>query len=695
MRLDLDTLMPGLVRLRQLDRSHLMGDMTAGLLVAALAIPQALGYAVVAGVPVQVGLYSIPPALFAYALFGSSRVLFMGPVSTVSVLSGTVVRGLAGGDSAKAIGLTAALAIIAGIVLIAIGLLRLGWVAQFLSEPIVTGFVTGLVVIIVAGEIPALLGIPSPSGSLFEKLWAILIAVPKAQPMTLLVAAAALLLLFGGSKLAPRMPWSLLAIVGGILASRLLDLPGRGIAVVGTVPVGLPVPTIPGISLGDLSNLVTGGFALAAVGIAEGLAAAHTFAGKESRGDLKDNAEFIANGVANVASGFFSGMGVGGSLSKTAAVVRAGGRSQVFGLVAAVVAMLVLLLAAGLLTPLPRAVLSAVVVHAVWGLVHPRKFTYYKRVRRNDFVGSIAALVGVLIAGPLNGLLIAIGQSLLGLIYRSMQVHIDEMGKVPGEKAAWGAISHDPNRKSVKSVCVLRPDGPVFWANSDQVIRRVSRLTRKRQDVRALVLDVEATNQLDATTAERLIELIKQLREEDIEVYLVRVFGNVKGVMQRSGVLDMLGEDRIWHSISAGVKAAKTDIQDRMRRDEQLSDDFWDPYEAAAEDAMLADEGPEVILTRGSDREDEIERFDRDRFTLDFDDFDAYNEWSPPDDGTAPDGFASATAPAPSQVAVIAPDHGHGQAQPAQQAHEDDDDHGHGHDHDGHHGDRRRKRSAK
>ncbi|MBL8929534.1 MAG: SulP family inorganic anion transporter [Kineosporiaceae bacterium] len=555
--------LPGVEQLRSYKREYAPGDLMAGLLVAALAVPQALGYAAVAGVPVQVGLYTLPPALLAYFLFGSSRLLFMGPVSTVTVLSGTIVRQLAGDDPAHAAVMTSALALVAGLILLLAGLLRIGWIAQFLNEPIVTGFVTGLVVLVIVGEVPGLLGLKTPSGALLDRIWALALTARDAQPTTLLVALVALLVLFGGGWIAPRLPWSLLVLVGGVVASRTLDLAERGARVVGEVPAGLPLPTIPVIELSEIGALVTGGAAIAAVGIAEGLAAARTFSGNgnsatgEEVERLKDDSELVANGAADVAAALFGGMGVAGSLSKTAANARAGARTQLSSVAAAVAVLLVLLFATELIAPLPKAVLSAIVIHAVWGLLRPRDFARYRRVRRNDGVAAVVAFGGVLLLGPLNGLLLAIAQSLAGLVYRSMQVSVDEMGKVAGEKAAWGSLSNDPGRKRVRRICVVRPDGPIFWANAATVFDRVRERIDARPDACVVLLDLEATNQMDSTTAEQLDNLITELQNRHIQLYLVRVFRNVKEVLGRAGVLDRIGEDRMWHSISAGVKAAK------------------------------------------------------------------------------------------------------------------------------------------
>lgn len=575
------------IRLIRYQREFLAGDLSAGLLVAALAVPQALGYATVAGVPVQVGLYTLPPALLAYALLGSSRVLYVGPVSTVTVLSGSIVRQLSQGDPARASDLTSALALVAGLILIAAGLIRIGWVASFLNQPIVTGFVTGLVILIIVGEIPGVLGLQPPSGSLLERLWALINQLPGAQLTTTTVAVLTLLLLFGGQAVSQRFPWALLALVAGIAASMWLDLEGRGVKVVGAVPSGLPLPRLPSIDLHDLGTLVTGGIAIAGVGIAEGLAAARIFA--QQGGRLHDDEELVANGAADFLSGLFGGMGVAGSLSKTAANTRAGARSQLSGAISALAVLAVLVFAAGLLAPLPKAVLSAIVINAVWGLLKPSEFRRYAGLRRNDGVAAVVACLGVLLLGPLNGLLVAVGQSLLGLVYRSMQVQVDVMGKVADEKAAWGSVGEGRDREELPGIVVLRPDGPIFWANAATVFDQMRDRVEERADVRVILVDLEATNQFDSTTAEQLTEFIDEFAARGVVVYLVRVFGNVRGVLARSGILDRIGEGRMWRTISAGVKAAK--------KEEVYRSGLPEPTElSTTEDADVA-EGEERIAS--------------------------------------------------------------------------------------------------
>ena len=431
------------------------GDLLAGLVVAALAVPQALGYAGIAGVPVVVGIYAIPAALIAYAIFGSSPHLVVGPVSTVSVVSGSIVVPMAAGDTDRAVALTAALAIGAGLGLLAAGLLRLGWAAEFLSRPIVTGFVFGLVLVIIIGEIPKLFGLPPVSGDSIEQSIQLVRSITQLDTPTTLLGVGALAVLFLGARFAPRVPWGLVVLIAAIVISSAADLADRGVVVVGEVPKGLPPIGLPGIELDDIAPVVFGGLAMAMVGLAEGLSAARLFAVKEGY-SIDSNQELVAFGAANIAAGISGGLGVAGSLSKTAASRRSGGQTQVTGLMTAIIVLLVIVLLAELLAPLPRTVLSAIVIQAVWGLMDTAALKRYRWIRRNDFVSAIAAMIGVLLFGPLYGLLIAIGQALLGLVYRFSRIELDVMGRVPDEKAAWGSIRNHPERRTYDGIVVVR-----------------------------------------------------------------------------------------------------------------------------------------------------------------------------------------------------------------------------------------------
>jgi len=563
---------------------YLGADILAGVVVAALAMPQALGYAGIAGVPVLVGLYSIPLALLGYAIFGSSPRLVVGPVSTVSVLSGSLIADLAKGDPAKAVAFTSALALSAGLVLIIGGLFKLGWAAEFMSRPIVTGFVFGLVLLIILGEIPSLLGMPPVSGDVFTRVWQILTQIGDIKPLTAAIGIGALTILFLGARFAPRIPWGLLVLIVAIVASSTFDLAGRGVVTVGTVPTGLPAIGLPGVGVGDMAGIITGGLALAMVGLAEGVSAARLLAARGGY-TVDTDQELIATGAANMGSGIFGGMGVAGSLSKTAAAERAGSKTQVTGLAAAAIVILALIALAGALSPLPRAVLSAIVIQAVWGLMDVSALKHYRLVRRNDFTSSLAALVGVLLFGPLYGLLAAVGLAVLGLVYRSSRIDMEIMGKVPDEKAAWGSIRGHPERKTYDGLLVIRLDAPLFWANATQIADGVLAEAAATPDLRAVLLDMEATSQLDTTSVDALELILTRLEQQGVALYLVRVFYQARLVLKRSGFLDQLGEGRMWHSISAGSRAARKEFGIEGKSHAQVDEeDNGDDDRIAADD---------------------------------------------------------------------------------------------------------------
>ncbi len=548
---------------------YLGADVLAGVVVAALAMPQSLGYAGIAGVPVLVGLYSIPLALIGYAIFGSSPRLVVGPVSTVSVLSGSLIADVSGGDPAKAVAYTSALALAAGVSLILAGLFRLGWAAEFMSRPIVTGFVFGLVLLIILGEIPSLLGMPAALG------------------------LTALAVLFLGARFAPRVPWGLLVLIAGIVASNTFDLAGRGVATVGEVPTGLPGLSLPGVAMGDVPQLITGGLALALVGLAEGVSAARLLAARGGY-SVDTDQELVATGAANIGSGVLGGMGVAGSLSKTAAAERAGSKTQVTGIAGAVIVLLALVALAGALEPLPRCVLSAIVIQAVWGLMDVAALRRYRQVRRNDFTSSTAALIGVLLFGPLYGLLTAVALAVLGLVYRSSRIDLEVMGKVPDEKAAWGSIRGHPERKTYDGLIVVRLDAPLFWANAARIADGVLAQADAEPDLRAVMLDLEATSQLDTTSVDALELIRTRLEQRGVALYLVRVFYQARQVLKRSGFLDQLGEGRMWHSISAGSRSARKEFgiegkshpqadedegAERIAADDEATPGYCDPEE--------------------------------------------------------------------------------------------------------------------
>ncbi len=531
-------------------------DLAAALVVTALMVPQALGYAALAGVPVQAGLYAIPLALIAYAVLGSSPQLIVGPVSTVSVLTGSIVASRGAQTPAEALGYATALAIVSGLLLVIAGMLRIGWIAEFLSKPIITGFVFGLSVSIIIGEAPVLLGLGRARGTGFDRVRGVIDAVIDAHRPTALIGVAALAILFIGNRWRPRLPWGLLVVMAGIVVSRQADLAGRGVETIGTVPGGLPALSMPDLAFSQYGDLVASAAGLALVGLAESLSAGRLYAVRNGY-RIKADQEFIATGVANLAAGFSGGIGVAGSLSKTATADQSGAKSQLTAAATALIVVVVLVAFASSLSSLPRAVLSAVVIQAVWSLLDLQSIARYGHVRRNDFIAASAALVGVLVLGVLPGLLVAVALSVLGLVYRSGRLEVEVLGKVKHEKAAWGSLERHPGRATVDGVVVLRLSAPLFWVNAARASALVMDRVEARPDTFAVVIDLEATNQLDVTAADELGSLIRRLRRRGLDVYLVRVMHPARQVLEAIGLLDEIGDDHMWRTISQGVRAAR------------------------------------------------------------------------------------------------------------------------------------------
>jgi len=362
--------------------------------------------------------------------------------------------------------------------------------------------------------------------------------------------------LFAGRQLAPRVPWGLVTLVVGVIASRAFALEDRGVAMIGEVPSGLPPLGLPLIPRDDVSAVLIGGMSLGLVALAEGLAASRLFA---TRGGyrVETNRELVGMGAGNVAAGLSGGLAVSGSLSKTATADQAGSGSQITGLTAAVFTMIVLVAFTWVFTDLPQAVLSAIVVAAVWGLIDVAALRRYRRVRRADFVAAAVGVAGVVLFGPLPGLGISIAVSLLAIVYRSASPRMEVLGKIDGEKAAWGRLRNHPDRHPVAGVIVVRLDAPLFWANASAFEDRLLAEVDEWPGTRALVLDLEATTQLDTTSADVLTHLAAELDDRHVSLYLARVLHGVEAVLQRSGFGELVGPDRFWHSISQCVRAAR------------------------------------------------------------------------------------------------------------------------------------------
>jgi len=443
---------------RAYDRSWLRGDVLAGLTVWAVLVPEALAYASIAGISPVIGLYAAPGALILYAALGSSRHLVVGPMAATAALSAAAVGELAAGGSDAFVQLTITLALVVGILSLAAGLLRLGFLASFISEPVFKGFIIGLALTIMVGQLPKLFGVEKIEGDFFEQLWGLLGELESTSGLTLLVGTASLVLVMGLRRVAPRAPASLVAVLAGIVAVALFDLDAHGVAIVGPVESGLPSLGLPDVAAQSYLDLSAAAVGVMLIGFAEGLAAAKTFAAADHY-EIDADRELIGVGAANLGAGLSSGMVVGGSLSKTAVNGAAGAHSQLSGLVVAGLTIVTLVFLTALFEDLPEATLAAIVIAAVIDLVDVaallRLYRFhtsgaarvYAVAARPDFVAALAALVGVLVFDTLPGLFIGIGVSMVLLLYRASRPHIAVLGSDPQRPEQWNDLARHPDNR--------------------------------------------------------------------------------------------------------------------------------------------------------------------------------------------------------------------------------------------------------
>ncbi|WP_019146305.1 SulP family inorganic anion transporter [Aeromicrobium massiliense] len=531
-------------------RSWVRPDLLAGLTVWAVLVPESFAYATIAGVPPVVGLYAAVPALVLYALVGSSRHLVVAPMSATAALSAGVVATVATGSDDVLV-LTTALALATGVVAVAAGLLRLGFLASFISEPVLKGFIIGLALTIMIGQVPALLGLDGGSGSFFEKAADVVRDLGETDPLTAAVGVGSLAALLVLRRFVPAVPGSLVVALTGIALTALLDLEERGLDVVGHIDAGLPGLGVPDASGSDYLDLLAGGVAVMLVGFAEGLGAAKTYAAKAGY-DVDPDRELLGLGAANLGAGLTSGMVVNGSLSKTAVNGAAGGRSPLSGVTAAVLTLVTLLFLTGLFEQLPEALLAAIVIAAVIELVDLASLRRLWRVRtgplarvyqltaRADFVAAASALLGVLLFETLAGLIIGVGVSLVLLLARTSRPHIAPLapvgtGSPGGPTGAWVDAERNPAYAQLPGVLVVRVEAPLVFANADHVRARIRELAAGVEGLRLVVLDGRTTPSVDVTAVQMLGQLRADLRAMGAELALAEDVGQVRDVLARAG----------------------------------------------------------------------------------------------------------------------------------------------------------------
>ncbi|MET8453771.1 sulfate permease [Streptomyces sp. NPDC005209] len=548
-------LAPGLGVLLGYRRSWLRGDLLAGVTVAAYLVPQVMAYAGVAGLPPVAGLWAILPALGLYALFGSSRLLSVGPESTTALMTATVVAPLAAGDPGRYASLAAALAITVGLLCVVSWAVRLGFLADLLSRPVLIGYLAGVALIMAVDQLPKLTGVETTGAEFFPQLWSFVTHLSDADPATVVLSAVALVFLFVVARYLPAVPGPLLAVILGTAAVVAFDLDGRyGIQVIGEIPSGLPDLAVPELS--ELPRLVLPALGVLIVGYTDFILTARAFAGHEDEGPaLRANQEFLALGTANLGAGLLHGFPVSSSASRTALASSAGARSQAYSLVAGAAVLAVLLFLSPLMSRTPSAVLGALVIYAAARMIDVAGFCRLSSFRRRELLLALGCLAGVLVLGILYGVLVAVGLSVAELLTRVARPHDAVEGLVPGV-AGMHDVDDYPQARTIPGLLVYRYDSPLFFANAEDFRRRaLAAVDEQAEPVRWFVLNTEANVEVDITALDAVDELRRELTGRGIVFALARVKQDLLDDLTAYGLTDSVGPDLVFPTLPTAVAA--------------------------------------------------------------------------------------------------------------------------------------------
>jgi SulP family sulfate permease len=548
--------LPILTWLPRYQRSWLRADFIAGLTVWAVMVPTALAYTGIAGVNPVIGLYTVPLALVGYALFGTSRSLVVGPDSATALLSAHTIGALVAQNSSDYLALTTSLAFLTGAIFLFFGFLRLGWVANFISQPVMKGFIQGLALVTMMTQLPKMFGVANVQGDFFQRVWALALELPETHHLTVVVAAAGLALLFALPHISPKVPAALATVAASIGVVTVFGMHHHGVAVVGTIATGLPPLGLPDLTPTHLTAIVHGALAIVLLDYTESLGAAKA-AAAVTGGEIDPNQELIGLGAANLGSGFSSGFVVAGSLSQSAVSMGAGGRTQMAALFHTIFIILTLLFLMPLFKNLPQAVLGAIVVRA---MIKMLDFGYFRKllsVSKEDFVFAVAAFLGVLVLGVLPGVAAGVVLSLAVLIYRAGHPTTAQLGKTEGEDV-YRNILRRPEARTFPGLLIFRLDANLFFANASYCEERIKHdIAAAAVPVKAVLMDAESINFVDTTAGDMLIKLKQELASKNIRFGLSRVRDPVREFLRRQGVEAALGVDHFFDSITEGVEALR------------------------------------------------------------------------------------------------------------------------------------------
>ena len=550
---------PGLAQFKNYRPSQLRGDIMGGLTVAAYLVPQVMAYAGLAGLPPVVGLWASLVPLVLYAIFGTSRTLSAGPESTTALMTGTIVAPLAAGDPAMHAGMAAMLALMVGILCLFAGFIRLGFLADLLSRPVLVGYMAGLAIIMICSQLGKLTGAPVEGDGIVDQIKSLISVRDQFHTPTIIfsMAVLAVLLLFG--KLIPKWPGPLFAVLLATAAVAFAHLDKQGIKTIGEVPAGLPKFGFSHLTAhaADVNNLMAAAVGIAIVSFADTVLTARSFATRDGS-KIDANAELRAMGVYNIGAAVGHGFPVSSSASRTALGFMVGARSQLYSIVAMVMVIVIMLTAHNLLALFPRAALGALVVYAGMRLIEIPEFKRLYKFRRSEFLLAMLTVVAVLLLGVLYGVIAAVGLSILDLLRRVARPHDGILGFVPG-LAGMHDIADYPEAHTEPGLVIYRYDAPLFFANSDDFVRRATQaVDDESTPVEWFVLNAEANVDVDLTGLDALDQLRQTLNKRGIVFGMARVKQDLRDALASAGILNSIGEDNIYMTLPTAVEAYRS-----------------------------------------------------------------------------------------------------------------------------------------
>jgi high affinity sulfate transporter 1 len=534
------------------NRKWLRFDLIAGLTSAAVVIPKAMAFAVIAGLPVEIGLYTALVPMIIYALLGTSKQLSVSTTTTIAILVAAEIAAIAPNAAPNELIMVAiTLAFMVGAFLILASFLRLGFLANFISAPVLTGFKAGIAVVIIVDQIPKLLGIHAVKGSFIHNILSIVHHLPATSVATLILAAISLIIIFGIERFFPRIPAPLLAIILGIIGTAIFGFHHHGIKLVGAIPTGLPSFGVVKLSL--LQKLWPGALGIALMSFTESIAAGKALLAHDDP-TPNANRELFALGVANFIGSFFQVMPAGGGTTQTVVNSRAGARSQTAELITAVFVILVLLFLTPMVSKIPYATLAAVVVATSIVLLNPADFYAILKIRKTEFIWALVALIGVILFGVLNGILIAIILSILTLIYQANHPPVYALGRKKGTKDVFRSLENHPDDETFSGLLIVRTEGMLNFASIPRTKDKFNNLITK-YNPKVVLIDLSAVSDIEYTALLRFIKVEEKLRERGIELQLAALNPKVLEVVRRSILGKRLGTKRMFFNVEEALKS--------------------------------------------------------------------------------------------------------------------------------------------